>query len=85
MNRILYISIAIIGLVLVSCSKQEIAPNSTNTLEVPTWSDERSTESEGDDTHVDDPTIDDANDNGNDDGAITDPNNDPDGNSSKDD
>ena len=69
------------GFVLVSCDKQEIVPNSTNTVEVPTWDNERSSVSEDDDTGIEDPTIDD----GNDDGTITDPNNDPDGNSTKDD
>jgi len=82
MNKLLYISVIIIGLVLVSCSKQEIVPNPTNTKEIPTWSNERSSFSDDDDdSNVGDPTSDD----GSDDGGITDPNNDPDGNSTKDD
>ncbi len=81
MNKLLYISVIIIGLVLVSCSKQEIVPNPTNTKEIPTWSNERSSFSDDDDSNVGDLTIDD----GSDDGGITDPNNDPDGNSTKDD
>ena len=85
MNKLLYISVIIIGLVLVSCSKQEIVPNPTNTKEIPTWSNERSSFSDDDDSNVGDPTIDDGSDDGSDDGGITDPNNDPDGNSTKDD
>jgi len=81
MNKLLYISVIIIGLVLVSCSKQEIVPNPTNTKEIPTWSNERSFSDDDDDSNVGDPTSDD----GSDDGGITDPNNDPDGNSTKDD
>jgi hypothetical protein len=66
MKRVIYISLVFVGLMAVSCSKQNIQPNTGTTQEIPTW---RS-------------TSDDANSNGGatstGEGEITDPNNDKD-------
>ena len=61
MKKLLIISIAVLGLGIVSCQKQEIAPN-TSDLEVPVW--EESARIGDDDDDDDDGTI----------GEITDPN-----------
>lgn len=66
MKRILYIVAVFSGLVLVSCSKQNIQPNMNNEQEIPVW--KSVTDNSGDT----DGTVDD--------GTITDPNNDQDEN-----
>lgn len=80
MKRIIYIVIALFGLGMASCSKQEINPISNDTLVAPEWSsNERGTgdAAEGDDSGST------SGDNGSNsstgDNDITDPNNDPDG------
>lgn len=66
MKRVIYISLVFVGLMAVSCSKQNIQPNTDTPQEIPTW---RS-------------TSDDANSNSGaastGEGEITDPNNDKD-------
>ena len=62
MKKLLIISIAVLGLGIVSCQKQEIAPN-TSDLEVPVW-EESARIGDDDDDDDDDGTI----------GEITDPN-----------
>ena len=63
MKKLLIISIAVLGLGIVSCQKQEIAPN-TDDLELPVW-EENARIGDGGDNGSDDGTI----------GEITDPNN----------
>lgn len=66
MKRVIYISLVFVGLLAVSCSKQNIQPNTNAPQEVPTWR----------------TSSDDANSNGGTsttgEGGITDPNNDKD-------
>ncbi len=76
MNRILYISLLIIALGFVSCTKQDFSPNSDVNQDVPTW--EKGITSSGEGV-IEDGGSDDGTDNG----GIVDPNNDPDGKSKK--
>jgi hypothetical protein len=66
MKRVIYISLVFVGLLAVSCSKQNIQPNTDTPQEIPTWKS----------------TSDDANSNSGatytGEGEITDPNNDKD-------
>jgi len=66
MKRVIYISLVFVGLLAVSCSKQNIQPNTDSPQEIPTWR----------------TTSDDANSNMSTtvsgEGGITDPNNDKD-------
>lgn len=68
MKRVIYISLVFVGFLAVSCSKQNIQPNTNPPQEVPTWR----------------TSSDDANENGDTsttgEGEITDPNNDRDEN-----
>lgn len=72
MKKSIYIGLLLMGLFVVSCAKEDIRPNAVNN-EVPVW---------GAFEKGDDDIIDDEDDPG-DGGGITDPNNDPDGNSKK--
>lgn len=67
MKRIIIISLTVIGLGFVSCQKENIAPNSSDSVELPTWESARSGDDD-DDSEGGDDTI----------GAITDPNEDQD-------
>ena len=49
MKRVIYIGIAVFALGMVSCSKQDIQPNSTSDTLVPVW--------KSDDTNVTDPEL----------------------------
>jgi hypothetical protein len=66
MKRVIYISLVFVGLLAVSCSKQNIQPNTNTPQEIPTWR----------------TSSDDANSNSGNavtgEGEITDPNNDKD-------
>lgn len=68
MKRVIYIAFVAVGLLAVSCSKENIRPNRAGSSELPVW---RSTSGDG---SIGDGVI-------TDDGAITDPNNDRDENS----
>lgn len=67
MKRVIYISLVFVGLLAVSCGKQNIQPNPNPQQEVPTWR----TSSSDDNGSSDDTTGE---------GGITDPNNDKDEN-----
>lgn len=78
MKKFAYILIALFGIAIASCQKQDIKPVSGEAV-MPTWSsNERGAGEAGDDSGV---TFgdDDNGDVGIDNGGITDPNNDPDG------
>ncbi|NRA13389.1 MAG: hypothetical protein HRT57_15700 [Crocinitomicaceae bacterium] len=68
MKKIIIISLTVIGLGFVSCQKENIEPNSAESLVVPAW--EQSARSGGDDGSEGDCDVI---------GAITDPNDDQDG------
>jgi len=68
MKRVIYISLVFVGLLGVSCSKQNIQPNPNPQQEAPTWRTSSSDENGGGDTSTTG------------DGGITDPNNDKDEN-----
>lgn len=74
MKRILYIGLVIFGFTVVSCQKQDIVPVASDSVEVPEWQKALSEDDSNDD---DNPVVNHDDDNS---GAITDPNNDPDGN-----
>lgn len=66
MKRVIYISLVFVGLLAVSCSKQNIQPNTDAPQEIPTW------RSSSDDTNAAGDTSTTG------EGGITDPNNDKD-------
>ncbi|MFT6502769.1 MAG: hypothetical protein ACJASQ_002900 [Crocinitomicaceae bacterium] len=68
MKKIFIISLTVIGLGFVSCQKENIAPNSSNNLELPAWENARAGGDEEGSEGGDENTI----------GAITDPNEDQD-------
>ena len=76
MRKIVYIALFLIGIAAVSCNKQEIVPVSTDLKSAPVWETFEDTKpvngrsSIGGDDIIDD---------GTDDTGITDPNDDPDG------
>jgi len=75
MKKVLYIAFVAVGFLAVSCSKENIVPNSNCgdcDSEVPVWRCGSEDETTDEDTDVDE-----------DDGSITDPNNDRDENSRK--
>lgn len=65
MKKVIYIAFVVVGLMAVSCTKENIQPNTATTGDVPVW---RSADSGTDDSNTSD-------------GSITDPNNDRDENS----
>ena len=67
MKKVLYIGVAILGLTVVSCQKQEIKPISS-TENTPEWKSVSEENKDSEKNGLNDPTL------------ITDPNNDPDGN-----
>lgn len=67
MKKVIYIAFVLVGLMAVSCSKENIQPNKATSEEIPVW---KSSGSVSDDTSTGD-------------GAITDPNSDRDENSRK--
>jgi len=62
MKKVIYIGVAVIGLALVSCSKQDVQPNSADPV-VPTWK-----ANTGGNENVNDPNTGSSNE-----GGITDP------------
>lgn len=71
MKKVIIIGLVFAGFGLTSCMKQQIAPVSQETGDVPVWEKVLNDDEEDDNTKP--PTGDDGN-------EITDPNNDPDGN-----
>ena len=80
MNKIIYISTIIIGLALVSCSKQDISPVNNEPVVAPTWDFEKGAIfSVSDDPSDSEGDLDVEGSEDGTPGGITDPNNDPDG------
>jgi hypothetical protein len=70
MKRLTFIAFVVLGVVMVSCSKENIRPNASTDQEVPQWRGASSVESTDDSTSEGE-------------GGITDPNNDEDNNRRK--
>ena len=67
MKRIFYISFVLVGMTVVSCSKEQIHPTADSTVDVPVWKSSKSGAEDGGSTSGGT-------------GSITDPNNDKDEN-----
>lgn len=75
MKRVIYVAVAVFALGIVSCSKQDIQPNSNSDTAVPTW---KSFDRDGELLNGEEGLPPTGGGSVNDPGAITDPNNDPD-------
>jgi hypothetical protein len=84
MKKVLYISLFLFGLVAASCTKQEIVPNSLEVQEAPTWGFDASVDDDSDyDRGSESGEDDEISTGGSDGGDIVDPENDEDGESTK--